>query len=217
MGERNSYLFGQVMWLGFQRHTIFYDRSRRESGRSRWTNLKKLKYFIDAFTAFSYLPVRLSSLLGFVLAIVGFLYAALIIGLRLAGVIEEPGFTAVMVVVVVAAGVQLIVIGLMGEYLWRVLEESRARPPFLVDTTLNIGADEIASRAGQADWRPAMTSLARRFTLNWQVGADRRVCSASATACCTGRPSIDRGATIRPTSTCASSPEPSSRPTSIES
>jgi dolichol-phosphate mannosyltransferase len=136
--ERNSYIFGQAMWAGFRRHVIYYDRVEREYGRSRWTKLKKIKYFIDAFTAFSYLPVRMASLLGFALAGAGFIYAAAVVIARLANLIQEPGFAALMVVVLLAAGAQLVVIGLIGEYLWRVLEESRRRPAFLIADTLNM-------------------------------------------------------------------------------
>jgi polyisoprenyl-phosphate glycosyltransferase len=139
MGERNSYIFGQVFWVGFQRRVVEYDRGARGEGRSRWTLAKKAKYFVDAFTAFSYLPIRAASLLGFVLALAGFAYAAVLIVLRLTGVIANaPGFAALAVLILVAAGVQLIVTGMIGEYLWRVLEESRNRPPFIVDSAVNL-------------------------------------------------------------------------------
>jgi polyisoprenyl-phosphate glycosyltransferase len=139
MGERNSYIFGQAFWVGFERRVVEYDRSSREEGRSRWTLAKKAKYFVDAFTAFSYVPIRAASLLGFVLALAGFVYAAALIVLRLTGAISNaPGFAALAVLILVAAGVQLIVTGMIGEYLWRVLEESRNRPPFIVESAVNI-------------------------------------------------------------------------------
>jgi dolichol-phosphate mannosyltransferase len=139
MGERNSYIFGQVFWVGFERRVVEYDRSARGEGRSRWTLAKKAKYFVDAFTAFSYVPIRAASLLGFVLALAGFAYAAVLIVLRLTGVISDaPGFAALAVLILVAAGVQLIVTGMIGEYLWRVLEESRNRPPFIVESAVNL-------------------------------------------------------------------------------
>jgi|SRR5579859_2014089 len=156
MAEKNSYIFGQAMWVGFERHTIFYERTEREHGRSRWTTLRKIKYFIDAFTAFSYLPIRLASLLGFVFALTGFVYAAVIIALRLTNAIQEPGFAALMVVVLIAAGVQLLVLGFIGEYLWRVLEESRGRPPFIVAHAVNIsipGQNYWSSPEGVANGR----------------------------------------------------------------
>jgi dolichol-phosphate mannosyltransferase len=74
-----------------------------------------------------------------VLALAGFAYAAVLIVLRLTGVISDaPGFAALAVLILVAAGVQLIVTGMIGEYLWRVLEESRNRPPFIVESALNV-------------------------------------------------------------------------------
>jgi dolichol-phosphate mannosyltransferase len=125
--------------VGYHRRVIEYDRAAREAGRSSWTFAKKFKYFIDAFTAFSYLPIRAVSLIGVALALIGFFYAALIVALRLTGVITgAPGFATLAVLVVVASGVQLFVTGMIGEYLWRVLEESRRRPPFLVESTLNV-------------------------------------------------------------------------------
>ena len=139
MGERNSYIYGQAFWVGYRRKVIEYDRTERAEGRSRWTLAKRAKYFVDAFTSFSYLPIRAASLLGFLLALAGFAYAAVLVVLRLTGVISDaPGFAALAVLVLVASGVQLIVIGMIGEYLWRVLEESRRRPPFLVESTVNV-------------------------------------------------------------------------------
>ena len=116
MPEKNSYLFGQVLWVGFRRTTLLYDRAARRSGRSAWTLWRKVKYFIDAFTAFSYLPVRAASLLGLLLAGLGFVYAGLVVVLRLRGEIVEPrGFSALLVAVLVTAGAQLVVAGLTGE------------------------------------------------------------------------------------------------------
>jgi hypothetical protein len=133
MPEKNSYLFGQVLWVGFRRATVPYDRAARQSGRSAWTLWRKMKYFIDAFTAFSYLPMRLASLLGFLLAGLGFAYAVIVVVLRLCGVIVEPrGFSALLVVILVTAGAQLVMAGITGEYLWRILEEVRPRPPFVI-------------------------------------------------------------------------------------
>ena len=148
--ERNSYIFGQVMWLGFEKQVLYYERAERPSGRSRWTLFKKVKYFIDAFTAFSYLPIRAASVVGFVLAFAGFLYAAVVLVLRLTHAIPVPGFSALIVVVLLIGGVQLIVTGLIGEYVWRVLEETRRRPPFVVAATLNLPEAERAPAGAAA-------------------------------------------------------------------
>ncbi len=146
---RKSFKVGprQVLWVGFRRTTIHYERAARRTGRSAWTLWRKVKYFIDAFTAFSYLPVRAASLLGFIVAGIGFLYAALVVVLRLRGDIVEPrGFSALIVVVLVTAGAQLVVAGLTGEYLWRVLEEVRPRPPFVVARRVNAPSRRESSR-----------------------------------------------------------------------
>ena len=140
MPEKHSYLFGQIMWLGFRRAVVRYDRQKRRSGRSGWTLSRKLKYFIDAFTAFSYLPVRLASVVGFLLAGLGFAYAVVVIVVRLRGGIPQRGFAALMVVLLVVSGTQLLVTGVMGEYLWRILEEVRPRPPFVIARALNVDA-----------------------------------------------------------------------------
>ena len=138
MNERNSYIFGQIMWVGFRRELVYYDRARREVGQSRWTMTRKVKYFIDAFTAFSYLPIRVVTLMGILMALSGFTWAAFVVVARLLGWIQPAGFAAVMVAVLILSGTQLIVSGLIGEYLWRVLEETRRRPVFLVAQLVNV-------------------------------------------------------------------------------
>jgi dolichol-phosphate mannosyltransferase len=151
MPEKNSYLFGQVLWVGFRRASVLYDREARRSGRSRWTLWRKVKYFIDAFTAFSYLPVRAASALGFLLALLGFAYATLVVVLRLRGDIVEPrGFSALLVVILVTSGAQLVVAGLVGEYLWRVLEEVRPRPPYVVARRINVPTAKSPDRNNTA-------------------------------------------------------------------
>jgi len=138
MREKNSYIFGQVMWVGFKREVIYYDRMGRAHGRSRWTLAKRIKYFIDAFTAFSYLPLRLASLLGFLLASLGFLYALVIMILRFISYVPIAGWASLIVVVLVTSGTQLLLIGILGEYVWRTLDESRRRPPFIIQALVNL-------------------------------------------------------------------------------
>lgn len=138
MGERNAYVMGQILWLGFDREVIHYRRKGREKGESRWTFWKKLKYFIDAFASFSYLPLRLASTLGLVLAALGGLYALLVVGLRLLNGISVPGWSALMVTTLLVSGAQLVILGIIGEYLWRVLDEARRRPPFVVRSLVNL-------------------------------------------------------------------------------
>jgi dolichol-phosphate mannosyltransferase len=140
--EKNSYLFGQVMWVGFRRAVVEYDRRKRAHGKSRWTFTKKLKYFIDAFSAFSYLPLRASTVLGFLLGGLGLLYALVVILARITSKTPVEGWTSLIVVVLIASGTQLVLVGVLGEYLWRTLDETRRRPPFIIQSTLNLPKDD---------------------------------------------------------------------------
>jgi polyisoprenyl-phosphate glycosyltransferase len=137
LDEKNSYIFGQAMWVGFNRHTLYYNRAQRVHGHSRWTFTKKVKYLIDSFAAFSYLPLRAASLLGFSLATLGFLYTMLIIALRILKNFPVTGWASLTVITLVTSGAQLIIMGVLGEYLWRVLDETRHRPAFIVETAIN--------------------------------------------------------------------------------
>jgi dolichol-phosphate mannosyltransferase len=134
--EKNTHLPGLLMWIGYDYEIIYYDRQRREHGKSRWNFRRKVKYFLDAFTAFSFLPIRICAVLGILAAILGFLYAVIIIILSLLGLINLSGWSSLMVVVLIMGGVQLAMLGLIGEYLWRNFDQTRSRPLFLIDKVL---------------------------------------------------------------------------------
>lgn len=129
----NLYLFGLLLWTGFKFDTVEYTRGERPFGKSRWTFGKKIKYFMDAFIGFSYLPLRLTSVVGLVIAFLGFLYALFIIIARIVSGFPIEGWASLMVVLLLVTGTQLAMLGIVGEYLWRNLDETRRRPLFLVD------------------------------------------------------------------------------------
>jgi glycosyltransferase involved in cell wall biosynthesis len=133
--EQNAYIMGLILWLGFEPAVIYYRRQKREEryGRSMWSFTRRIKYFIDAFVAFSYMPLRAASGLGVVLAITGTLYAILVIVMRLISGQNPEGWTSLMVVLLVVSGAQMMMIGVIGEYLWRNLDETRKRPPFIIE------------------------------------------------------------------------------------
>jgi dolichol-phosphate mannosyltransferase len=137
----NLYLFGLLLWTGYKFETISYTRRERPFGRSRWTFGKKVKYFTDAFVGFSYLPLRLASVVGLLLAVLGFGYALFIIVARVLMGFPIEGWASLMVVLLLLTGTQLAMLGIVGEYLWRNLDESRHRPIFLVDQV--VGADSV--------------------------------------------------------------------------
>lgn len=134
--EKNAHLIGLVLWTGFRPVCVEYDRAAREDGKSKWTFGKRIKYAIDSFAAFSYLPVRLASVLGILLAGIGTVYAVVVVLLRLLQSTQVPGWTTLMIVLLLGFGIQLTMLGVIGEYLWRTLDAARHRPPFVVDTVI---------------------------------------------------------------------------------
>ena len=132
--EKNAHLIGLLFWSGYDYKVVEYERGQRHDGRSRWTWGKKTKYFIDAFVAFSYLPLRLASVLGLLLSGLGGIYAVIVITIRFFNQSPVPGWTALMVVLLLTSGSQLLILGIIGEYLWRNFDATRWRPLFIVDS-----------------------------------------------------------------------------------
>lgn len=141
--EHNVSIFALLVSLGFRQQEIRYVKRARLSGRSNWTLRRKIRLALDSLIGFSTLPLRLATGLGFVHAIGGFLYAALLVANRLSngllfGGVALTGWSALMVVLLVSSGSIMIMLGIFGEYLWRALEEVRGRPRFLVEDEVNL-------------------------------------------------------------------------------
>lgn len=122
-----------ISWLGFKQTEIPYVKEARKFGKSKWTLRKKLNAFADAFVGFSYLPMRFMSLIGFIAAALGFIYAMVVMILRFSIGNPIEGWASLMVVILIIGGLQMLMLGVLGEYLWRNLEESRKRPLFLIE------------------------------------------------------------------------------------
>lgn len=133
LDEKNSSLTLQVMWVGFKTDMIYFVRQDREVGKSRWTLSKKVKLAMDSILAFSYAPMRLMITLGVIFDIVA-------IGLMIAVIVEKftvgtpiDGWASLMCIMLFGFGVLMLMMGILGEYIWRTLDASRNRPPFIVD------------------------------------------------------------------------------------
>jgi hypothetical protein len=103
------------------------------SGASRWTAAKKIKLFLDSVLGFSVRPIQIMSAIGVLTAILGFLYACFIIGHAVFGRPIE-GWSSLMVAVLIVGGIQMVMLGVLGEYLWRALDESRGRPRYVIES-----------------------------------------------------------------------------------
>lgn len=131
--ERNRLTSGLILDAGFRQIMIPYNREERRSGKSKWSMRQKIRILMDTVVAFSTTPIRLATFSGMVIALLGFAVAAYLAGYRLihgAGAVE--GWYSVIVLVLVLGGLQLVVVGLLGEYIWRALDDVRQRPMYRV-------------------------------------------------------------------------------------
>lgn len=135
MPERNRFLRGMVPWIGFRQTGIPYERRARYAGQSKFSSVRQmLPFAIDAITSFSYLPLQLATYMGFGLAAASLIAILVVIALRLFGP-SSPllGQATTLVVVLFLGGVQLISLGIIGEYLGRIYDEVKGRPLYVID------------------------------------------------------------------------------------
>lgn len=131
-------LGGDIARLGFSQTQFAYTKRQRFAGRSKWTLERKLKAFADAFVSLSYAPLRAMSYLGMLCSFLGFLYALLVIVLRFMSRNPIQGWSSLMVVVLLLGGVQMMMLGVLGEYLWRTLEAARQRPTYFLEESVGL-------------------------------------------------------------------------------
>jgi polyisoprenyl-phosphate glycosyltransferase len=132
MPERHRFLRGMTRWVGFPQATVEYDRDARFQGQTKYTYRAMIRLASDAIIGFSAVPLRLASMLGMFLALLGGLYFVYVIGVRLFSDYAVHGWTSVVGVVLVLGGVQLACIGIIGQYLGRMYDELKNRPLFVV-------------------------------------------------------------------------------------
>ena len=135
LDEKNSSLTLQVMWVGFKRADVYFHRKAREEGESRWTLGKKIKLVIDSMMSFSYAPIRIMSSMGSLFFFASIIWAFIIILQTLIHGADVAGWASLMAMILCSSGLIMLMLGILGEYIWRALDESRKRPPFLVDET----------------------------------------------------------------------------------
>jgi polyisoprenyl-phosphate glycosyltransferase len=132
MTEKHTSVFMALAWLGFKQDSILYIKEARFKGKSKWTLGKRIKLALDSILAFSDVFIRYMSVLGIMMAFIGFSYA-LYVGLKFLQGIPVNGWSAVMVAIFIMGGLQMMMLGILGEYLWRTFDESRKRPRFVIE------------------------------------------------------------------------------------
>jgi polyisoprenyl-phosphate glycosyltransferase len=142
--ERNLSVLALITSLGFRQDFVEYDKQARAAGQSGWTLARKIRLVVDSMTGFSNLPIRLCSYTGAALAVVG---AAIgILGMSLLPDLGG-GILLLLAAIVGLAGIQLLALGILGEYLWRALDEARRRPQYLVEAVAGQPAGNTRQRA----------------------------------------------------------------------
>ncbi|MFA5410234.1 MAG: glycosyltransferase, partial [Candidatus Omnitrophota bacterium] len=131
--EANPFLQGQILWTGYKIKFLPYKRKKREIGESKWTFSKKVTYLIDGVMGYSYLPLRMMSFIGMIVAFAGFLYAIVVLIARIIGNIPAKGWAPLMIVILVLSGIQMLMLGIIGEYLWRTLNQVRRRQNYIIE------------------------------------------------------------------------------------
>jgi dolichol-phosphate mannosyltransferase len=128
--ERNVSVLALITWLGFRQEYVEYDKQPRLSGQSGWTLSRKIKLVVDSITSFSGFPIRLCTYVGLMFVMCSLVLLSFAVALlpQLGG-----GVLLVLSLIVGLAGFQLVAIGIVGEYVWRALEETRRRPPYLIE------------------------------------------------------------------------------------
>jgi dolichol-phosphate mannosyltransferase len=144
MRERNRFLRGMTVWIGFTQTAVPYRRDARYAGATKYTLRRMLRFSLDAISSFSSLPLQAATLLGFVFSGVAFLGLPLVVVARIAG-IYTAGVPTVLFVILLLGGIQLITVGIIGEYVGRIYEEVKARPLYIVREGRNVAVDAEAA------------------------------------------------------------------------
>ena len=132
--DSNSFFQGLILWSGYKIKFLEYHRKERISGKSAYTFWKMLYNLIDAILAFSYFPIRVMSFTGIIISILGFLYAIDIVWTKIFYGVPVQGWAPIMVVLLVTGGIQILMLGIIGEYIWRILSQVRNRDLFVIDS-----------------------------------------------------------------------------------
>lgn len=142
LDEKNSSLTLQVMWVGFKTDMIYFVRQDREVGKSRWTLSKKVKLVADSIFSFSYLPLRIMMGIGVVFNIAAAVLLIFVLVEKFTVGTPIQGWASIMCILLFGFGLLMLMLGIIGEYIWRVLDAARNRPIYIVDEVKDKDSEE---------------------------------------------------------------------------
>ncbi len=132
MGENQLFLRGIIPWLGFNKTCIEYIAQNRFSGQTKYSSKKMIKFALDGIMSFSIRPLRIATFFGFIISLFGFIYGLVVIYLRLFTSLNVPGLSSILVSILFLGGIQLISIGILGEYLGKLFIENKKRKNYII-------------------------------------------------------------------------------------
>lgn len=130
--ERHRFVRGIISWLGFRQTSVYYNREARFAGETKYPFWKMFKFALDGITSFSHRPLQLATWLGFLFSITSFLYAIWAISIKLFTNQTVPGWTSLIVTILFLGGIQLLTLGIIGEYVGRMFDDVKQRPLYVV-------------------------------------------------------------------------------------
>lgn len=142
MPEREKFLRGQIAWMGFSQTYIEYERDSRHAGSTGYTWRKMLRFALDGITSFSNFPLKMATISGFVVSFISFLLMLFALYSRLVWKVYEPGWTSLMLSVLFIGGIQLLSIGIIGEYVGRIANNVKQRPLYLIKDAKTSDAEQ---------------------------------------------------------------------------
>lgn len=142
MPERNRFVRGLRTWIGFRQTGIAYEREQRFAGKPKYTFAKLFALAYDGLITFSFYPLRLSTKLGFLFSALAMIFAVLIVFLKVTRDFIPQGWASTIVVILFVSGLQFFILGIFGEYLGRIFEEVKARPPYVIKALVGLEGPE---------------------------------------------------------------------------
>ena len=130
--QRNRYYQGEILGLGYNVKFIPSERLERKHGKSQWSFSKRFSYFIDAILNTAYWPIRLMSFLGFLFAFLGFIYAIVVVYARIVNETPFKGYAPIVILLLIIGGLIMLMLGVIGEYVWRIFDETKQRPEYII-------------------------------------------------------------------------------------
>lgn len=141
--EKNRFIRGLISWLGFKQTEVLYEREKRFAGSTKYPLRKMINFMLDAVTSFSYIPLKIATLLGSLTSLAGFAYLLIVLYQRLFTEKTIQGWTSMVSLTLIFNGIILLILGIIGEYIGRIYDESKNRPLYIVQDLAGFSQDEV--------------------------------------------------------------------------